>query len=325
MTSAGWIDTLAAVPAEGRSRGGLVARRNRAGPSGRHSTRRGNDRQPCFGSRADFTVHAHRPWEAPRRLEVAVHARVFVTDHVQSLATPAPDDGTTGMMRHLGRRHVRCFDLSADVAAPCGSAAPGPDWSRIPAISSGAAGTASSIPCVRACVGSRRIPSVGLPRQCARNVVGAVYAARGVPCAWRGGGGLAAYRAPVAPRVDDGPIADTREATQRGLALGDERFMRGTAAPTGTRSRTSKPGPGPKTRQRRPRRVRRSRAGRESDPENTGKQTRNMTRKTLPPLSHQNSEVVLSPRPARGSAPPESRRARGRRAAARAGTGIPRG
>ncbi|GEM_PF-4988727 len=39
------------------------------------------------------------------------------------------------------------------------------------------------------------------------------------------------------------PIADIREATRRGHALGDDRFIREMAARTGTRLRTGNSGP----------------------------------------------------------------------------------
>lgn len=52
-----------------------------------------------------------------------------------------------------------------------------------------------------------------------------------------------AYRALFAAHADDEPIADIREATRRGHALGDERFVQEMEARTGMRLRTDKPGP----------------------------------------------------------------------------------
>ena len=89
-----------------------MARRARACPAGvaQHLIQRGNNRQPCFGGREDFAAYAHWLAEAAKRFGVAVHAWVFMTNHVHLLVTPAEDDGISRMMQPLGRRYVRYFN-----------------------------------------------------------------------------------------------------------------------------------------------------------------------------------------------------------------------
>ena len=72
-----------------------MARRNRACPAGvaQHLIQRGNNRQPCFGGAENFAAYARCLREAAARFEVAVHAWVFMTNHVHLLATPARTDG----------------------------------------------------------------------------------------------------------------------------------------------------------------------------------------------------------------------------------------
>jgi putative transposase len=53
-----------------------------------HIIQRGNNRQVCFASEEDFAAYAHWLDEASIKNHVAVHAWVFMTNHVHLLLTP---------------------------------------------------------------------------------------------------------------------------------------------------------------------------------------------------------------------------------------------
>jgi putative transposase len=77
-----------------------------------HVIQRGNNRQACFGSDEDFVAYAHWLEEYARQFDVAIHAWVFMTNHVHLLVTPATGDGVSYLMQALGRRYVRYFNYS---------------------------------------------------------------------------------------------------------------------------------------------------------------------------------------------------------------------
>jgi putative transposase len=60
-----------------------------------HIIQRGNDRQVCFGSEEDFAACAHWLAESYGRYRVAIHARVFMTNHVHLLVTAEQNDGVS--------------------------------------------------------------------------------------------------------------------------------------------------------------------------------------------------------------------------------------
>ena len=53
-----------------------------------HIVQRGNNHQACFASDEDFSSYAHWLSEYAYEFEVAIHAWVFMTNHVHLLATP---------------------------------------------------------------------------------------------------------------------------------------------------------------------------------------------------------------------------------------------
>ena len=67
-----------------------MARLSRFCPAGmpQHIIQRGNNRQICFRSKDDFAAYAHWLSEYSTKFEVAIHAWVFMTNHVHLLATP---------------------------------------------------------------------------------------------------------------------------------------------------------------------------------------------------------------------------------------------
>jgi len=75
-----------------------------------HVIQRGNNRLACFGGNEDFSAYAHWLEEYSRKFRVAIHAWVFMTNHVHLLLTPHTEDGVSRMMQTLGRKYVRNFN-----------------------------------------------------------------------------------------------------------------------------------------------------------------------------------------------------------------------
>lgn len=75
-----------------------------------HIIQRGNNRQICFGSDEDFAAYAYWLDKFSQKYHIAVHAWVFMTNHVHLLATPESPDGLSKMMQSLGRQYVRYFN-----------------------------------------------------------------------------------------------------------------------------------------------------------------------------------------------------------------------
>lgn len=75
-----------------------------------HIVQRGINRQACFVSDEDFAAYAYRLDQSARRYQVAVHAWVFMTNHVHLLVTPQSEQGVSRMMQATGRHYVRYFN-----------------------------------------------------------------------------------------------------------------------------------------------------------------------------------------------------------------------
>ena len=75
-----------------------------------HVIQRGNNRQVCFGSEEDFAAYAGWLHEYSVKHEVAIHAWVFMTNHVHLLVTPQKQGGVSALMQSLGRRYVPYFN-----------------------------------------------------------------------------------------------------------------------------------------------------------------------------------------------------------------------
>lgn len=75
-----------------------------------HIIQRGNDRQACFRTEADYLCYLAELREISLREGCRVHAYVLMTNHVHLLATPAAVGRIGRMMQALGRRYVRYFN-----------------------------------------------------------------------------------------------------------------------------------------------------------------------------------------------------------------------
>ena len=72
-----------------------------------HVIQRGNNRQAIFFADADYRFYHETLEDAARRYGCAVHAYVFMTNHVHLLLTPSTEDGPSRVLQSLGRRYVR--------------------------------------------------------------------------------------------------------------------------------------------------------------------------------------------------------------------------
>lgn len=68
---------------------------------------RGNKRQVCSASEQDLALYASLLDEYSKLYSVALHAWVFMTNHVHLLVTPHETCGISNMMQAVGRRYVR--------------------------------------------------------------------------------------------------------------------------------------------------------------------------------------------------------------------------
>lgn len=77
-----------------------------------HIIQRGNNRQVCFGSEADFIAYLGWLKEYANKNKVAIHAWILMTNHVHLLCTPTTADGIARMMQSIGRQYVRYFNYT---------------------------------------------------------------------------------------------------------------------------------------------------------------------------------------------------------------------
>ena len=91
-----------------------MARKVRFSPVGipQHIIQRGNNRQICFGHEGDFKAYLHWLKEYSGKQQVSIHAWVLMTNHVHLLCTPHTEHGVSKMMQSLGRSYVRYFNHS---------------------------------------------------------------------------------------------------------------------------------------------------------------------------------------------------------------------
>jgi putative transposase len=75
-----------------------------------HIIQRGNNRQPIFAADADYAFFREALIEAANKHALLVHAYVWMTNHVHLLATPERDDSISKTFQSLGRRYVQYFN-----------------------------------------------------------------------------------------------------------------------------------------------------------------------------------------------------------------------
>ena len=75
-----------------------------------HVVQRGNNRNICFTCDEDVATFANCIRDGAASSKVAVHAWVFMTNHVHLLMTPSTDNGISRVMQFVGRHYVQPFN-----------------------------------------------------------------------------------------------------------------------------------------------------------------------------------------------------------------------
>lgn len=75
-----------------------------------HIILRGNNREPIFANDEDCQFFKQSLADAAKRHMLAVHAYVFMTNHVHLLVSPATEHSAPKTMQSLGRRYVQYFN-----------------------------------------------------------------------------------------------------------------------------------------------------------------------------------------------------------------------
>lgn len=77
-----------------------------------HIIQRGNNRQVIFAAEADFQFFRDAMIEAARKHDLAVHAYVWMTNHIHLLASPGAEDSISKVFQSVGRRYVQYFNYT---------------------------------------------------------------------------------------------------------------------------------------------------------------------------------------------------------------------
>ena len=75
-----------------------------------HIILRGNNRDPIFGNDDDLQFLKECLLDAAKRYDLAIHAYVFMTNHIHLLASPGSDQSVPKTMQSVGRRYVQYFN-----------------------------------------------------------------------------------------------------------------------------------------------------------------------------------------------------------------------
>jgi len=75
-----------------------------------HIIQRGHNRQICFAEEEDFAAYENWLHISSVKYGVAVHAWVFMKNHVHIMATPQEQDSISRMMQEVSRHYVRHFN-----------------------------------------------------------------------------------------------------------------------------------------------------------------------------------------------------------------------
>jgi putative transposase len=69
-----------------------------------HVVQRGNDRNPCFFDEDNYLFLLDCLGDACERYDVAIHAYVLMTNHINLLMTPCTESDIARVMQWLGHR-----------------------------------------------------------------------------------------------------------------------------------------------------------------------------------------------------------------------------
>jgi putative transposase len=70
----------------------------------------GSNRDPIFGNDEDVLFFKECLLDAAKRHDLAVHAYMFMTNHIHLLASPGSEESVPKTMQSVGRRYVQYFN-----------------------------------------------------------------------------------------------------------------------------------------------------------------------------------------------------------------------
>lgn len=79
-----------------------------------HIIQRGNNRSVCFYAEEDFQFYLHFLEELATKFGCAIHAYVLMTNHVHLLMTPEREDSIGKTLQSVGRRYVQYFNFTQE-------------------------------------------------------------------------------------------------------------------------------------------------------------------------------------------------------------------
>ncbi|QEP42074.1 transposase [Ectothiorhodospiraceae bacterium BW-2] len=209
-----------------------------------HIIQRGNNRQVIFACDDDMRVYLTWLKDYAKQFEVSLHSWVLMTNHVHLLCTPGSATALSAMMQAVGRRYVQYFNRS---------------YKRSGTLWEGR---------FRSCLVQEERYLLQLYRYIELNPVRAGMVDDPANYSWSSyqGNGLGKTIAMLTPhssylrlghtdkerqhnyrdlfkyQIDGQLIDDIRKATNKGLALGNERFIAEIEHLTGTRLQAAKRG-----------------------------------------------------------------------------------
>ena len=77
-----------------------------------HVIQRGNNRCPIFIADEDYGCFRHFLLEACQRHQCLIHAYVLMTNHMHLIMTPRKEDGISKVLQSVGRRYVQYFNIT---------------------------------------------------------------------------------------------------------------------------------------------------------------------------------------------------------------------
>jgi putative transposase len=77
-----------------------------------HIIQRGNNRQVIFAAETDYQFFRDALVEAAGKHGLAIHAYVWMTNHIHLLATPGKEDSIGKVFQSVGRRYVQYFNYT---------------------------------------------------------------------------------------------------------------------------------------------------------------------------------------------------------------------
>ena len=214
-----------------------------------HVIQRGNNRQVCFASDSDLKAYANWLLDAAAKYDVAIHAWVFMTNHVHLLLTPTSPNAISRCMQYLGRYYVPYFNYRYKRT---GTLFEGRFKSNVVQnqkyflvcqryieLNPVRAGMVSDP--VDYAWSSYRAHAYGLAAKMWQPHP--EYLALGQSFSTR----VSAYRKLFTLKLDEDVITEIRDALNSGLVLGNEQFRRDVEQLTGQRQHHLKRGPKPNT------------------------------------------------------------------------------